>query len=227
MARQATSAVEIDNEMLCDQVSTVRESIKWYKERKEATRKELARGRQGVERVGKGKEKARTRTEELGEALHENTIALENARVEVEMLRNEIEVRFCHASGSRGPRSSCREQSTVQLAPLQSAQCAKLQEEISLAQAGSEVQALEEELRFLQDDRETVGLSGFFSQVLTHHSLFSAARVAQAYASRTRGQACGATRLDERAHHRVGYPLQEAQPSPSTFSLDDIQALHR
>lgn len=120
VARQATSAVEIDNEMLRDQVqhlqkkigtledsledmrtanehedAAVRERIKRYKEREDGTRKELAEGRQEVERVRKGEEKARMRIEELEEALRENTIALENARAEVETLRNEIAVRSC------------------------------------------------------------------------------------------------------------------------------------
>ena len=119
VARQTTSAVEIDNEMLRDQVqhlqkkigtledtledmrsanehedAAVRERIRRYKEREEAVRKELAEGRQEVDRVRKGEEKASMRIEELEEALRENTIALENARAEVETLRNEIAVRY-------------------------------------------------------------------------------------------------------------------------------------
>lgn len=117
MARQATSAAEIDNEMLRDQVShlqkklaavedtledlraanerdevAVHERIKRYKDREEAIRKELAERREESERVLKAEEKARDRVEEMEEALRENTVALENARAEIETLRNEIAV---------------------------------------------------------------------------------------------------------------------------------------
>ncbi|TBU64450.1 hypothetical protein BD310DRAFT_398484 [Dichomitus squalens] len=119
LARQATSAAEIDNEMLRDQVqhlqkkigtledtledmratneredTAVRERIKRYKEREDTIRKELAEGRQETERVRKAEEKARIRVEELEEALRENTVTLENARAEIETLRNEIAVRL-------------------------------------------------------------------------------------------------------------------------------------
>ena len=76
--------------------AAVRERIKRYKEREEAIRKELAEGRQETERVRKAEEKARLRVEELEEALRENTVTLENARAEIETLRNEIAVSLCY-----------------------------------------------------------------------------------------------------------------------------------
>lgn len=121
MARQAASAAEIDNEMLRDQVQhlqkkittledmledtqaanereelAARERVRRYKEREEAVRKELLEGQKEVERVLKAEEKARLRVEEIEEALRENTVALENARAEIETMRNEIAVSgFC------------------------------------------------------------------------------------------------------------------------------------
>ena len=84
VARQATSAAEIDNEMVRDKVqhlqknirtledtlermctankhedATMRERIKRYKEREDATRKNLAEGYQEVERVRMREERAR------------------------------------------------------------------------------------------------------------------------------------------------------------------------
>ncbi|KAI1795501.1 hypothetical protein LXA43DRAFT_723290 [Ganoderma leucocontextum] len=187
VARQATSAVEIDNEMLRDQVQhlqkkigtledtledmrtanehedvAVRERIKRYKEREDAIRKELAEGRQEVDRVRKGEEKARIRTEEVEEALRENTIALENARAEVETLRNEI----ADLEGLAAAAASNSTDKLGELAPRANAERAKLQEELTelrqqLAQAqaatpsaGSSVQALEDELYSLRGDRE-------------------------------------------------------------------------
>ncbi len=116
-ARQAVSAAEIDNEALREQVqhlqdkvanledrledvqataekdtTAAHERIRRYKEREEAVKKELAEGRQELERVRKAEEKARLRVEELEEAFRENTVALENARAEIETLRNEIAV---------------------------------------------------------------------------------------------------------------------------------------
>lgn len=70
----------------------VHERIKRYKDREEAIRKELAERREESERVLKAEEKARDRVEEMEEALRENTVALENARAEIETLRNEIAV---------------------------------------------------------------------------------------------------------------------------------------
>ena len=117
VARQATSAVEIDNEMLRDQVqhlqkklstledtledlraanerddAAVRDRIKRYKEREEGIRKELAEARGEGERLRKAEEKARARVEEVEEAFRENAATLESARAEIETFRNEIAV---------------------------------------------------------------------------------------------------------------------------------------
>ena len=269
VARQATSAVEIDNEMLRDQVqhlqkkigtledtledmrtanehedAAVRERIKRYKEREEATRKELAEGRQEVERARKGEEKARMRIEELEEALRENTIALENARAEVETLRNEIAVRFCHLCPFLGAveliadipnlRTSRASQQLRRATRQRSSRLGRTPNVRSSRRrsrsSGSSSHRLRPARRLLAPtckpsrksftcsrttERRWVSVGFFFSQVLTRHSPFSAARVAQAHAGRTRGQTCkrrGAARLGERTRHRVGYPPQEAQP---------------
>ncbi|KZT72034.1 hypothetical protein DAEQUDRAFT_723192 [Daedalea quercina L-15889] len=113
--RQAASAAEIDNENLREQVqhlqkrigmledqleeahttfdreeAAVRERVKRYKEREENMRKELTESKKQVDQILKSEETARQRMEETEEALRENTVALENARAEIEVLRNEI-----------------------------------------------------------------------------------------------------------------------------------------
>lgn len=136
LARHASSAAEIDNETLRDQVqhlqkkissledlledarmtaereeAAVRDRMKRYKERDETTRKEVVDTRKEVERVLKAEEAARARVEEIEEALRENTVALENARAEVEGLRMEVAVSFgcgCHAYVSFVPTWSRR-----------------------------------------------------------------------------------------------------------------------
>ena len=117
LARQATSALEIDNEALREQVQhlqkklgsledaledaqvlaereeiAVRERVLRYKEREDAIRKELAESQKEVERVAKLEDGARMRIEEIEEALRENTVALENARADIEVLRAEVAV---------------------------------------------------------------------------------------------------------------------------------------
>ena len=117
MARQASSALEIDNESLREQVqhlqkrlgtledmleearaatereeSAGRERIIQFKEREDALRKEMEEHQKEVERVAKSEESARARVADLEEALRENTVALENARAEIEVLRTEIAV---------------------------------------------------------------------------------------------------------------------------------------
>lgn len=123
-SRQASSALEIDNEALREQVqhllkkastledqledarmfaereeASVLERTVRYKEREDSIREELAESQKAVERVTKSEEAARSRIEEMEEALRENTVALENARAEIEGLRAEISVRrtatFC------------------------------------------------------------------------------------------------------------------------------------
>ncbi|GLB37166.1 hypothetical protein LshimejAT787_0402170 [Lyophyllum shimeji] len=111
----ATSATEIDNETLREQVlhlqrkiatmedtiedaqataereeAAMRERIKRLKDKEDATRKELLDGRREVERMLKSEAAARARVEEIEEALRESTVALENARAEVEALRAEL-----------------------------------------------------------------------------------------------------------------------------------------
>lgn len=73
--------------------AAVRERVKRYKEREESMRKDLADSKKQVDQVEKSEEAARHRMEEMEEALRENTVALENARAEIEGLRNEIAVR--------------------------------------------------------------------------------------------------------------------------------------
>ncbi|KAK6985240.1 hypothetical protein R3P38DRAFT_3102133 [Favolaschia claudopus] len=98
-ARPASSATEIDNETLRDQVvhlqkkdaqaasekeeAALAERMRRLKEKEEAARRK-------VERVIKSEANARRRVEEVEEALHESTAALEDARAEVEGLRSEL-----------------------------------------------------------------------------------------------------------------------------------------
>lgn len=116
-SRQASSAAEIDNETLRDQVqhlqqriqsledmledaqaasereeTAARERIRRFKEKEEAMRKELSVGRSEVEQMLKSEAAARGRVEENEEALRESTLALENARAEIEVLRTEVAV---------------------------------------------------------------------------------------------------------------------------------------
>ncbi|KAI0793269.1 hypothetical protein C8Q75DRAFT_749538 [Abortiporus biennis] len=113
--RFASSAAEIDNESLREQVqhlqrkissledmledsrlaaereeSSIRDRIKRSKDREDAMRKEVADVRHELERSIKAEERARERVEEIEEALRENTVALENARADIEGLRMEI-----------------------------------------------------------------------------------------------------------------------------------------
>ncbi|THG99933.1 hypothetical protein EW026_g2495 [Hermanssonia centrifuga] len=115
MARKASSAMEIDNEALREQVqhlhkkiasledaleeahltsereeAAIHEKVAHYKEREESMRGELSDSEKEMERVMKSEESARLRIEEIEEALRENTVALENARAEIEGLRAEI-----------------------------------------------------------------------------------------------------------------------------------------
>lgn len=117
MARQATTAIEIDNESLREQVQHLqkklgtledlledaraatereetagRERLMQYKESEDAVRQELLESQKEIERVVKSEESARARVAEIEEALRENTVALENARAEIEGLRAEIAV---------------------------------------------------------------------------------------------------------------------------------------
>ncbi|KAF8444512.1 hypothetical protein L210DRAFT_3642781 [Boletus edulis BED1] len=114
-AQHATSALEIDNETLREQVQhlqkklsmmedtledaraaaereevSMRERIKRFKEKEESMRNELTEGRKAVEQVAKAEVLAKGRIEEVEEALRESTLALENARAEIEILRTDV-----------------------------------------------------------------------------------------------------------------------------------------
>ncbi|KAG6897401.1 hypothetical protein C0992_001907 [Termitomyces sp. T32_za158] len=109
------SAAEIDNETLREQIvhlqrkistmedaledaqasaereeSIMGERMKRLKEKEDAMRKELNDGRKETEQILKSEAKAKSRVEEIEEALRESTVALENARAEVENLRSEM-----------------------------------------------------------------------------------------------------------------------------------------
>jgi CAP-Gly domain-containing linker protein 1 len=112
-----SSATQIDNETLREQVLhlqhkisamediiedahamsekeevVLRERMKSLKEKEDGMKKELNEGRKDVERMVKSEAAARNRVEEIEEALRESTVALENARAEVEGLRTELAV---------------------------------------------------------------------------------------------------------------------------------------
>lgn len=116
-AHHAASALEIDNETLREQVqhlqrklsmmedtledaqaaaerdeAAMRERIKRFKEKEESMRNELTEGRKTVEQVAKAEAFAKSRIEEVEEALRESTLALENARAEIEILRTDAAV---------------------------------------------------------------------------------------------------------------------------------------
>lgn len=110
-----SSATEIDNESLRDQIvhlqrkistmediiedahaasekeeAAFRERMRRLKEKEEGMKKELSEGRKDVDRMTKSEAAARSRVEEIEEAFRESTVALENARAEVESLRAEL-----------------------------------------------------------------------------------------------------------------------------------------
>lgn len=74
--------------------SIMQERMKRLKEKEDAMKKELNDGRKETEQILKSEAKAKSRIEEIEEALRESTVALENARAEVENLRSELAVRF-------------------------------------------------------------------------------------------------------------------------------------
>ena len=123
LAKYASSAAQIENETLQDQVAhlqnkirtleemledaraaterdevVVRERIKRYKDKEEATRNEAAEARKEVERLIRAEEQTRLRLVEVEEAFRENHLTLESARAEIETLRGELVVsspEFC------------------------------------------------------------------------------------------------------------------------------------
>lgn len=116
-AQHTASALEIDNETLREQIqhlqkklsmmedtledaqavtereeAAMRERVKRFKEKEESMRNELTEGRKAIERVAKAEALAKSRIEEVEEALRESTLALENARAEIEILRTDATV---------------------------------------------------------------------------------------------------------------------------------------
>lgn len=116
-ARVASSAAQIENETLRDQVShlqdrvatlednleenrvnadkedaLLREKLKRAKEKEDALRQQTVDNEKEMERMAKSESTARGRVEELEEALRESAVALENAQAEIEGLRFEIAV---------------------------------------------------------------------------------------------------------------------------------------
>lgn len=116
-SQKGSSAAEIDNETLREQVQhlqkriqileemledaqvaaereegALRERLKRFKDKEEAMKRELSEGRKELEQMLKSEANARDRVDENAEALRESTQALENAQAEIEILRNEISV---------------------------------------------------------------------------------------------------------------------------------------
>ena len=116
--RSATSAAQIDNETLRDQVqhlqkksakleeqledaraalerdvSTYQEKMDRVRMEEEQRKRDLLSKSREVEQLLKSEARATSRVEEIEEALRESTVALENARGEVESLRAELAVR--------------------------------------------------------------------------------------------------------------------------------------
>ncbi|KAH9048365.1 hypothetical protein EDB84DRAFT_1457717 [Lactarius hengduanensis] len=114
-ARHLSSATQIENEALREQVvhlqkkltitedmleevrvtaekdeAAVRERMRRFKEKEELLKQQVAECESEIARVVKSENNTRARTEEVGEALRESTVALENAQVEIEGLRAEI-----------------------------------------------------------------------------------------------------------------------------------------
>lgn len=115
---QATSfAAQIDNETLREQVqhlqkksakleeqledtraalerdvNSYQDKISRIRQEDEQTKRDLAFKTQKVEQLLASETNARNRIDEIEEALRESTVALENARGEVEILRSEIAV---------------------------------------------------------------------------------------------------------------------------------------
>jgi DNA-binding protein YbaB len=116
-----SSATQIDNETLRDQVQhlqkksvkleeqledtrvTLERDVSAYQDKitrlrveEEQRKRDLALKTKEVEQLLKSEGNARNRVEEIEEALRESTVALENARGEVEVLRAELTVSYLH-----------------------------------------------------------------------------------------------------------------------------------
>ncbi|KAF8919442.1 hypothetical protein CPB85DRAFT_1276670 [Mucidula mucida] len=116
LATPTITGTEIDNETLRDQVVhlhkkiatledmiedsrvaadkeevALRDKMRRVKEKEDAMRREVNDGKKEAEAALQREEMARGRIEEIEEALRESTVALENARAEVEALRIEVD----------------------------------------------------------------------------------------------------------------------------------------
>jgi chromosome segregation ATPase len=117
LAVYASSAAQIDNETLKDQVqhlqkkitsledmledartaaerdeAVVRERIRRYKDKEEGLKKDVNDCKKEIERLVLSEEHAKQRLMESEEAFRENAVTLENARAEIEVLRSELAV---------------------------------------------------------------------------------------------------------------------------------------
>ncbi|KAG8832268.1 hypothetical protein FRC17_001627 [Serendipita sp. 399] len=115
LAKQASTAAEIDNETLKEQIAhfqqrishledqleesqvmaereeaAIKAKIARYKEKDAQRQQELEEARRLASTTAKSETAARTRIEELEEALRESTTALEDARAEIEALRTDL-----------------------------------------------------------------------------------------------------------------------------------------
>ncbi|KAG1762239.1 hypothetical protein EDD22DRAFT_953319 [Suillus occidentalis] len=93
--QRATSAAEIDNENLREQVQHLQRKLAALEDSLEdahavSEREEAAVRRKTVEQVLKAEALAKGRVEEVEEALRESTLALENAQAEIENLRSDV-----------------------------------------------------------------------------------------------------------------------------------------
>jgi hypothetical protein len=77
-------------------VSTYQDKITRLRLEEEQRKRDLALKTKEMEQLLKSERNARNRVEEIEEALRESTVALENARGEVEVLRAELTVSYPH-----------------------------------------------------------------------------------------------------------------------------------
>lgn len=77
-------------------MSTYQDKITRLRLEEEQRKRDLALKTKEVEQLLKSERSARNRVEEIEEALRESTVALENARGEVEVLRAELTVSYLH-----------------------------------------------------------------------------------------------------------------------------------
>ncbi|THH06579.1 hypothetical protein EW146_g9568 [Bondarzewia mesenterica] len=121
----------------------VREKMKWYKEKDEALRKQGEEGEEELDRVLKSESGARSRVEEIEEAFREGTVALENARAEIEGLRSEI---TNLESLTSDPSTSDSSERLVDIVRKATSDRARSAEEIA------QLKATVEELRLAKED---------------------------------------------------------------------------